>query len=82
MISRELPGAPHEILLVLDCHNRPECRNAGAKISRKTIRATGIVLTKLDGTSKGGVVVRIAGELELPVRFIGVWRGFGRFAGF
>ena len=74
VISRELPGAPHEILLVLDATTG---QNAvmQAKMFKEDIGATGIVLTKLDGTSKGGVVVRIAGELELPVRFIGVGEG-------
>lgn len=74
VISKELPGAPHEILLVLDATTG---QNAvmQAKIFKDDIGATGIVLTKLDGTSKGGVVVRIAGELGLPVRFIGVGEG-------
>jgi fused signal recognition particle receptor len=74
VISKELPGAPHEILLVLDATTG---QNAvmQAKMFKEDIGATGIVLTKLDGTSKGGVVVRIAGELELPVRFIGVGEG-------
>lgn len=74
VISREMPGAPHEILLVLDATTG---QNAvmQAKMFRDDIGATGIVLTKLDGTSKGGVVVRIAGELGLPVRFIGVGEG-------
>ncbi len=74
VISRECPGAPHEILLVLDATTG---QNAvmQAKIFKDEIGATGIVLTKLDGTSKGGVVVRIAGELGLPVRYIGVGEG-------
>ncbi|MBP9011830.1 MAG: signal recognition particle-docking protein FtsY, partial [Syntrophaceae bacterium] len=74
VIGRELPGAPHEILLVLDATTG---QNAviQAKMFQEEIGATGIVLTKLDGTSKGGVVVRIAGELGLPVRFIGVGEG-------
>jgi len=74
VIGKELPGAPHEILLVLDATTG---QNAviQAKMFQEEIGATGIVLTKLDGTSKGGVVVRIAGELGLPVRFIGVGEG-------
>jgi fused signal recognition particle receptor len=74
VIGKELPGAPHEILLVLDATTG---QNAvmQAKMFKEDIGATGIVLTKLDGTSKGGVVVRIAGELGLPVRFIGVGEG-------
>lgn len=74
VIGRELPGAPHEILLVLDATTG---QNAvmQAKMFKEDIGVTGIVLTKLDGTSKGGVVVRIAGELGLPVRYIGVGEG-------
>jgi fused signal recognition particle receptor len=74
VIGKEMPDAPHEILLVLDATTG---QNAvmQAKLFKEDIGATGIVLTKLDGTSKGGVVVRIAGELELPVRFIGVGEG-------
>ncbi|HPK54726.1 MAG TPA: signal recognition particle-docking protein FtsY [Smithellaceae bacterium] len=74
VIGRELTGAPHEILLVLDATTG---QNAimQAKMFKEEIGATGIVLTKLDGTSKGGVVVRIAGELALPVRYIGVGEG-------
>ena len=74
VISREMPGAPHEILLVLDATTGQNAV-AQAKMFKEDIGATGIVLTKLDGTSKCGVVVRIAGELGLPVRFIGVGEG-------
>jgi fused signal recognition particle receptor len=71
VISGQLTGAPHEILLVLDATTG---QNAvmQAKMFKEEIGATGIVLTKLDGTAKGGVVVRIAHELALPVRFIGM----------
>ena len=74
VISKDLPGAPHEILLVLDATTG---QNAviQAKIFKEEIGASGIVLTKLDGTAKGGVVVRIASELALPVRYIGVGEG-------
>jgi fused signal recognition particle receptor len=74
VIARELPGAPHEILLVLDATTG---QNAvmQAKIFQEQIGVSGIVLTKLDGTAKGGVVVRIASELALPVRYIGVGEG-------
>ena len=74
VISKELPGAPHEILLVLDATTGQNALMQ-AKMFKEDIGVTGIVLTKLDGTSKGGVVVRIAGELGLPVRFIGVGEG-------
>jgi fused signal recognition particle receptor len=71
IIHKELPGVTPEVLLVLDATTG---QNAvmQAKIFKEEIGATGIVLTKLDGTSKGGVVVRIVSELELPVQFIGV----------
>jgi fused signal recognition particle receptor len=74
IIARELPEIAPEILLILDATTG---QNAvvQAKTFKDEIGATSIVLTKLDGTSKGGVVVRIAGELALPVRFIGVGEG-------
>jgi fused signal recognition particle receptor len=74
VIGGRLPGAPQETLLVLDATTG---QNAliQAKIFREEIGASGIVLTKLDGTSKGGVVVRIVHELGLPVRYIGVGEG-------
>lgn len=74
VIGKDLPGAPHEILLVLDATTG---QNAviQAKIFKEEIGASGIVLTKLDGTAKGGVVIRIASELALPVRYIGVGEG-------
>jgi fused signal recognition particle receptor len=74
VIGKELLGAPHEILLVLDATTG---QNAviQAKIFKEEIGASGIVLTKLDGTAKGGVVIRIASELALPVRYIGVGEG-------
>jgi fused signal recognition particle receptor len=74
VMSKEFPGAPQEILLVLDATTG---QNAviQAKMFREEIGVTGLVLTKLDGTAKGGVVVRIASELSLPVRYIGVGEG-------
>jgi len=74
IIARELTGAPHETLLVLDATTG---QNAviQAKMFKEEIGATGIVLTKLDGTAKGGVVIRIASELELPVRYVGIGEG-------
>jgi fused signal recognition particle receptor len=69
--SRVIPDAPHEVLLVLDATTGQN----GLEQARKFTEAsgvTGIVLTKLDGTAKGGVIVAIARELALPIRFIGV----------
>ena len=71
IMARELPGAPHEVLLVLDATTGQNAI-AQARMFRDEIGVTGIVLTKLDGTSKGGVVVRIAKELGIPLRYIGV----------
>jgi fused signal recognition particle receptor len=74
IINKEMPDVSPEILLILDATTG---QNAviQAKTFKEEIGATGIVLTKLDGTSKGGVVVRIASELALPVRYIGVGEG-------
>lgn len=74
IINKELPDVPPEILLVLDATTGQNAV-AQAKTFKEEIGATGIVLTKLDGTSKGGVVVRIAGELALPVWYVGVGEG-------
>ncbi len=71
IMARELPGAPHEVLLVLDATTGQNAI-AQARMFRDEIGVTGLVLTKLDGTSKGGVVIRIAKELEIPLRYIGV----------
>ncbi len=74
VINREIPGAPHEILLVLDATTG---QNAviQAKLFSAVAPVTGVVLTKLDGTAKGGVVVSIGVELGLPVRWVGVGEG-------
>jgi fused signal recognition particle receptor len=71
IIERELPGAPHEILLVLDATTG---QNAvvQAKMFNDEIGVTGIILTKLDGTAKGGVIIGIARELSIPIRYIGI----------
>lgn len=69
--SREVPGAPHQVLLVIDATTG---QNGLSQARQFTEHAgvTGIVLTKLDGTAKGGVVVAIARELGLPIQFVGV----------
>lgn len=71
VIGRELPGAPHEILLVLDA-TAGQNALAQARQFHEAVGVTGLVLTKLDGTARGGIVVAIADELKLPVRLIGV----------
>ncbi len=71
IIEREMPGAPHETLLVLD-GTLGQNAIAQARQFHESIGVTGLALTKLDGTSKGGVVVAIVEELNLPIRLIGV----------
>jgi fused signal recognition particle receptor len=71
IMARELTGAPHEVLLVLDATTGQNAI-AQARMFKDEIGVTGLILTKLDGTSKGGVVVRIAKELGIPLRYIGV----------
>ena len=69
--GREVPGAPHEVLLVIDA-TTGQNGLAQAREFTKSAGVTGLVLTKLDGTAKGGVVTAIAKELKLPIRFVGV----------
>ena len=72
--AREVDGAPHEVLLVLDA----TVGQNGLQQAREFTNVagvTGIVLTKLDGTAKGGVAVAIAHDLKLPIRYVGVGEG-------
>ncbi len=69
--QRLIPGAPHEVLLVMDATTGQNGLEQARKFT-ETAGVTGIVLTKLDGTAKGGVVVPIARELNLPIRYVGV----------
>jgi fused signal recognition particle receptor len=69
--SREIPGAPHEVLLVLDA-TVGQNGLAQAREFTNVAGVTGIVLTKLDGTAKGGIAVAIAHDLKLPIRYVGV----------
>jgi fused signal recognition particle receptor len=71
ILARELPGAPHQTLLVLDATTGQNALTQ-ARMFSETIGLDGLVLTKLDGTAKGGIVIAIAAELGLPVRYIGV----------
>jgi fused signal recognition particle receptor len=68
--AKVIPGAPHEILLVLDA-TTGQNGLAQAREFTGTVGVTGIILTKLDGTAKGGIVVPISRELNLPIRFVG-----------
>ncbi len=76
VIGREYEGAPHEILLVLDATTGQNAVQQ-AKMFNESIDVTGIVLTKLDGTAKGGVIVAIADELNIPVKYIGIGESLG-----
>jgi fused signal recognition particle receptor len=68
--AKVIPGAPHDILLVLDA-TTGQNGLAQAREFTTTVGVTGIILTKLDGTAKGGIVVAISRELGLPIRFVG-----------
>src|SRR5271154_6003024 len=71
VIGKQLPGAPHEVLLVLDATTGMNALNQAREFN-KIVPLTGLVVTKLDGTSKGGMVVAIQKELGLPIKFIGL----------
>jgi fused signal recognition particle receptor len=71
VIAKAAPGAPHEVLLVLDATNGQNAI-AQARQFHEALGVTGIALTKLDGTAKGGVIIGICDELALPVRYVGV----------
>lgn len=71
VIEREVPNAPHEVLLVLDATTGQNALSQ-AKVFSEATNVSGIVLTKLDGTAKGGIVIAIRNELGLPVKFIGL----------
>lgn len=74
VIGQELPGAPHEVLLVLDA-TLGQNALAQARQFHEAVGVSGLVLTKLDGTARGGIVVAIAEELKIPIRLIGVGEG-------
>lgn len=71
VVQREIPGAPHEVLLVLDATTG---QNAliQAKKFQEAVNVSGVILTKLDGTAKGGIVIAIRHELGLPVKYVGL----------
>jgi fused signal recognition particle receptor len=74
VIDRQLPGAPHEILLVLDATTGQNAISQ-TRLFHQELGVTGLVLTKLDGTAKGGIVVGICQEFQIPIRFIGLGEG-------
>lgn len=71
VMEKKLPGAPHEVLLVVDA-TTGQNGISQAKLFNEGIGVTGIALTKLDGTSKGGIVVNICRGMKIPIRFIGI----------
>lgn len=71
VIGKQLPGAPHEVLLVLDANTGMNALNQAREFN-KAVPLTGLIVTKLDGTSKGGMVVAIQKELGLPIKFVGL----------
>ena len=71
VVSRKLPGAPHEVWLVLDSTTGQNAISQ-AEMFNEALGVSGIILTKLDGTAKGGIVIGISNQLGLPIRFIGI----------
>ena len=71
VMNRQLPGAPHEVLLVLDATTGMNALNQAREFN-KAVPLSGLIVTKLDGTSKGGMVVAIQQELNLPVKYLGL----------
>jgi fused signal recognition particle receptor len=71
VINKKLDGAPHEVMLVLDATTGQNAISQ-AKLFNEAVGVTGLALTKLDGTAKGGVVINISHELQIPIRFIGI----------
>ena len=71
VVEKQLPGAPHEVLLVIDATTGQNGVNQ-AKVFAEATEVTGIFLSKLDGSARGGIVIAIREELDLPVKFIGV----------
>jgi fused signal recognition particle receptor len=71
VVSRQIPGAPHEVLLVLDATTGQNALTQAEQFS-KAVKCSGIILSKLDGTAKGGAVFAIKQKLNLPVKYVGV----------
>ncbi len=74
VIAKQMPGAPHEVLLVLDATTGQNGLQQALRFT-EALSVTGIVLTKLDGTAKGGIAVAIQKQLGIPIKFIGVGEG-------
>lgn len=74
VMERQISGAPHEVLLVLDASTGQNAIRQAEEFS-KVVDVTGLILTKLDGTAKGGIVIGISNEFQIPVKYIGVGEG-------
>ena len=74
VMGKALPGCPHEVLLVLDATIGQNALSQ-ARAFKDVVGATGVVLTKLDGTARGGVVVAVGAEMGLPVKLVGLGEG-------
>lgn len=74
VIAKKIPGAPHEVLLVLDATTGQNALQQ-AKMFHEALGLTGIVMAKLDGTAKGGILLAIKQELDIPIKFVGVGEG-------
>lgn len=74
IVAKQIPGAPHEVLLVLDASNGQNAVIQAEQFT-KTVKCTGIILTKLDGTAKGGAVFAIKTKVGLPVKYVGTGEG-------
>ena len=74
VMEKIIPDAPHEILLVLDASTGQNALNQAKQFSKVT-KVTGLILTKMDGTAKGGIALAISDQLNLPVRFLGIGEG-------
>jgi fused signal recognition particle receptor len=74
VMERQIEGAPHEVLLVLDASTGQNAIRQAEEFTR-AVDVTGLVLTKLDGTAKGGIVIGISNEFKIPVKYIGVGEG-------
>jgi fused signal recognition particle receptor len=74
VLDREMPGAPHEVLLVVDATTGQNAISQ-ARLFKEAVGVTGVALTKLDGTAKGGVVLAVKKSLDIPIKLIGIGEG-------
>ena len=81
ILAKQIPGAPHEALMILDATNGQNAI-AQAQEFQKTIQSTGLIVTKLDGSARGGVALAIESALDIPIKFIGTGESAGDFAAF